>query len=31
MRLHGVSQILFLLVSLGGLSLVVFGLRSKKA
>jgi len=31
MRLHGVSQLLFLLVSLGGLSLVVCGLRVQKA
>jgi MFS family permease len=31
MRLHGISQILFLLVSLGGLALVMFGLRRKKS
>jgi len=31
MRLHGVSQLLFLLVSLGGLSLVVCGLRTKRS
>jgi len=31
MRLHGISQILFLIVSLGGLALVVFGLRKKVA
>jgi len=29
MRLHGVSQILFLIASLGGLALVLFGLRVK--
>lgn len=31
MRLHGVAQVLFLLASLGGLSLVLFGLRAKKS
>lgn len=31
MRLHGISQILFLIVSLGGLALVMFGLRVKKS
>lgn len=31
MRLHGVSQILFLIVSLGGLALVLFGFRGKKS
>lgn len=31
MRLHGVAQVLFLLTSLGGLSLVLFGLRAKKS
>jgi len=31
MRLHGISQILFLFVSLGGLALVLFGLRAKKS
>lgn len=30
MRLHGVAQVLFLLASLGGLSLVLFGLRSSR-
>lgn len=30
MRLHGISQVLFLFVSLGGLALVVCGLRGKK-
>ncbi len=29
MRLHGFSQILFLIASLGGLALVLFGLRAK--
>jgi len=29
MRLHGVSQILFLIASLGGLALVLLGLRAK--
>jgi uncharacterized membrane protein len=31
MRLHGISQILFLCVSLGGLALVLFGLRARKS
>ncbi|MEJ2391296.1 MAG: DUF4149 domain-containing protein [Gammaproteobacteria bacterium] len=31
MRLHGVAQVLFLLASLGGLSLVLFGLRSRQS
>lgn len=31
MRLHGVSQMLFLMVSLGGLALVLFGVRKKSA
>jgi len=31
MRLHGISQILFLFVSLGGLALVLFGLKVKKS
>lgn len=31
MRLHGVAQILFLLASLGGLALVLFGHRAKQA
>jgi len=30
MRLHGVAQILFLLTSLGGLALVLFGVRQKQ-
>jgi len=30
MRLHGISQILFLAVSLGGLALVVFGVRNRQ-
>jgi hypothetical protein len=30
MRLHGVAQVLFLLSSLGGLSLVLFGVRTNK-
>ena len=29
MQMHGISQVLFLLVSLGGLALVMFGLRKK--
>lgn len=29
MRLHGFSQVLFLIVSLGGLALVLFGVRKK--
>lgn len=31
MRLHGFSQILFLIASLGGLALVMFGVRSVKS
>jgi hypothetical protein len=30
-RLHGISQVLFLLASLGGLALVMFGVRSRKS
>ena len=30
MRLHGISQVLFLIASLGGLALVMFGVRVKK-
>lgn len=30
MRLHGFSQVLFLIASLGGLALVMFGLRPKQ-
>lgn len=31
MRLHGVAQVLFLLTSLGGLALVLFGVREKQS
>lgn len=29
-RMHGISQVLFLLASLGGLALVMFGVRARK-